>query len=584
MGVARRLYLYAVSSFSLAVLAAGLYNLLALGLGRAADALGSSFLVGGSGGDIGREQVSLAIALVVVGAPLFAIHWTFVGRGWRGTDASAGEDRHSAIRAFHMAFVATIALGFAAFAASQVMDRAFATVFDVSDEFGPRVTDSLATLIVAVPIWWYHQRRRDLDIRHDRLTGAPAWITRFHRYVWAFGGLMLLVFGASQVLQALASQFVDRQDFGSGGDAWLTQLGSSLSAVVVGAILFWLYAMAARRAIRDAAVIGEDDRASALRAAYFGGVILVSLGFVAVSVATAIAELGRFALGVGDATGPGDLLELAVGPMLVAIPFAVAGWLHWGAQRREAAGRSAAALAGAERLGLHLTALAGITFLAVGASQVLGRLFEVALGHATVDEFARYELAWFVAQVLVGAALWIPAWTAILRRRAAHPAVERRAAASRAYLYLVVGVAIIAAVPSAAFTLFRLIDRLLGGGGTGLSSEVAIPIAVLIVATIVAAYHGRLVVSDLRFTTAADAEDNRVATNERLAADGPVAPLAGAVGAVAAADAMGSVSDPIPGSSMALTLRASDETDLGALVATLREHLPAGVVLESGEG
>ena len=65
----------------------------------------------------------------------------------------------------------------------------------------------------------------------------------------------------------------------------------------------------------------------------------------------------------------------------------------------------------------------------------------------------------------------------------------------------------IAAVPSAAFTLFRLIDRILGGSGSALSSELAIPVAVLIVASIVAAYHGRLVIADLRFTSAASAAD-----------------------------------------------------------------------------
>ncbi len=585
MGVARRLYLYAVSSFSLLVLAAGLYNLVALVFGEAADALGSSFL--GGAGAVGREQISLAIALVIVGAPLFAIHWSLVGRGWRGDDASGREDRHSSIRAFHMAIVATVALVFAAFAAYQVLEKAFGTIFGVDDAYGPRISDSLATLVVAIPIWAYHHWRRGLDLRHDRITEAPAWLTRSHRYAWAFAGLMLLVFGASQVLQTLASQFVDRQDFGTDGDAWLGSLAGSLSWVIVGSIAFWLHAMDARRTIRDAAIIGEDDRASAVRAAYFGAVILVCLGFVAVSVASAITELGRFAVGAGDARGPGDLLELAVGPMLVAIPFAIAGWLHWGAQRREAAQRSPAALAGAERLGLHLTALAGITFLAVGSAQLLGRLFEFALGGTTVDGFFRYELAWFVAQVVVGAALWIPAWTVILRRRAMDPAVERRAAASRAYLYLVVGAAVIAAVPSAAFILYRLIDRILGGTGSALSSELAIPVAVLIVASVIAAYHGRLVVADLRFTTT---ETTGAAADERIAAgQAPVAVVSGvpAVG-VAEVGGGGAADEAVQGvaatGARTLTLRATTGTDLDAVLARIRADLPPGVTLESGEG
>ncbi len=592
MGVARRLYLYAVSSFSLLVLAAGLYNLVALVFGEAADALGSSFL--GGGADVGREQVSLAIALVVVGAPLFAIHWSLVGRGWRGDDASGREDRHSSIRAFHLALVATVALVFAVFAAYEVFDKAFGTIFGIDGSYGPRISDALATLVVATPIWGYHQWRRGLDLRHDRLTDAPAWLTRFHRYAWAFAGLMLLVFGTSQVLQSLASQVVDRQDFGTDSDAWIGPLAASLSWIVVGSIVFWSHAMDARRTIRDAAIIGEDDRATALRAAYFGGVILVCIGLVAVSVAAGLTELGRFGMGTGDALGPGDLLELAVGPLLVAIPFAITGWLHWGAQRREAAQRSSAALAGAERLGLHLTTLAGITFLAFGSAQLLGRLFEIALGGTTVDEFLRNELAWYVAQVIVGAVLWIPAWTAILRRRAADPVVDRRAAASRVYLYLIVGVAVVAAVPSAAFVLFRLIDRVLGGSGSDLSSELAIPVAVLIVASLIATYHGRLALADLRFaSTETDRETARAATNDRIttdmAAGGAVAAGAetgvggAAIPAASAVPAGATLQGAVGGVAISLTLRATDGTNLEDLVAHLRADLPPGVTLERGE-
>ena len=280
-------------------------------------------------------------------------------------------------------------------------------------------------------------------------------------------------------------------------------------------------------------------------------------------------------MGTGDALGLGDLLEHAVGPVLVAIPFAIVGWLHWGAQRREAAQRSSAAVAGAERLGLHLAALVGITFLVVGSAQLLGRLFEVALGGATVDEFFRNELAWYVGQVIVGAVLWIPAWTAILRRRAADQAVERRAAASRGYLYLIVGVAIVAAVPTAAFVLFRLIDRVLGGSGSDLSSELAIPVAVLIVASLTAAYHGRLVVADLRFaSTETDRETAQAATNDRIKID------MAAAGAVAAG---ATFQEAVGGVAISLTLRATDGTDLDDVIAQLRADLPPGVTVERGE-
>ena len=561
MGAAKRLFLYAVAAVSLLVLSVGLYNLLAVVLGEIADALGASVI--GGGGSTGREQVSLAIALVVVGAPAFSIDWWLVGRGWRGTDDAGRADRDSALRAFHMSLVATIALAVGTVAAVQSLDTVFGAVLGV-EQFSERPTDRLAMLLVAGPIWWYHQRRRNLDIRHDRLTGAAAWLTRFHRYAWTFAGLMLLVLAASQIIETIASVLIGRPGFGGRDDGWLDPLAGSLSTLLVGSALFWFQADDARRAIRDAAIIGEDDRATALRATYFGVVILVTLTYVGVTVTSSLAELARWALKAGEGSGLPAFLEIVVGPLLVAIPFAVAGWLHWSALRREAGGRSPVALTAAERLALHLAAGTGLTFLAVGAGQLLGRVLEVALGGAAAGDFFRTEASWGLALVVVGAIMWIPAWTRILRRREADPLAERQGTAGRAYLYFVVAASLLAAVPSAAFSLYRLIDTALGGRGVSLGTDLAIPLAVVIVASLVALYHGRMLVSDLHFTA-----------TTQPAAERPVE--ADAVGTVGMAEAPGVV-----GTSLVLTLRGPVGMDLGSLAGTLRDGLPPGVTLEVG--
>ena len=141
MGMAKRLYLYGVSAVSLFVLCFGLYSLLAVALGEIADLIGTTVIGGGSSG---REQLSLAIALVVVGAPIFAIHWWLVGRGWRGVDEAAAGDRRSAIRAFHMGLVQTIALAIAASAALHLLDRGLRAILGVTDGDGGRASDDIA--------------------------------------------------------------------------------------------------------------------------------------------------------------------------------------------------------------------------------------------------------------------------------------------------------------------------------------------------------------------------------------------------------------------------------------------------------
>ncbi len=557
MGIARRLYLYAVSAISLLVLAVGLYNLAAVALGELIDALGASVIGGGS---VGREQLSLAIALVVVGVPVFAIHWWLVGRGWHGTDEAAADDRHSALRAFHMGLVASIALGVAMYAALLQIDRVLRMILGVDDS-GGRVADEVALIVVALPVWWFHATRRHADLRHDRLAGAAAWLPRLHRYGWAFVGLMTLLVGMSQILDTIASVLIGRADFGAGGDWWRGPLAWAVAAIVTGLAVWWLHVADARRAIRDADVIGEDDRSTALRTTYFGAVLVVALGSASLTVASSLTAVGRLLVGVVDGVGTTTFLESVVGPVLVILPFMVAGWLHWQALRDEAAERGQAALAGAERLGLHLTALVGLLFLAVGVARLGGLFLEQILVPLGIDDFFLGELVFLVAQIVVGALLWLPAWTAILRRRTAAPATERLAITSRAYLLLAVGGALIAGIPSAVIALFQLIDTVLGGQATVLGAELAIPIAVVVVAVIVAAYHGRLVVSDLRLASATpSAELTSVALGPPLEAPAVV----------------------VSSATLALVLRGAGGEDLEAVAAGLREHLPPGVVLEGG--
>lgn len=151
--------------------------------------------------------------------------------------------------------------------------------------------------------------------------------------------------------------------------------------------------------------------------------------------------------------------------------------------------------------------------------------------------------------------------SAILRRRTVSPATERLATKSRAYLLLIVGGALIAAVPTTVYVLFRSIDAFLGGGATAIGSDLALPVAIVSVAVLAAAYHGRLVVSDLRLAAAA-----------RPTAVAPLAvPETVATPAIGAAPTM-----------LALVLRGQGGEDLEAVAGGLRKHLPPGIVLEGG--
>ena len=76
MQTARRLYLYLVSGVALGFVLFGLQSLLQILL----DTLGVRGNVLGGGTDSG-QQLSLALALVGVGTPVWLLHWWFAERG-----------------------------------------------------------------------------------------------------------------------------------------------------------------------------------------------------------------------------------------------------------------------------------------------------------------------------------------------------------------------------------------------------------------------------------------------------------------------------------------------------------------------
>ncbi|MDQ2965085.1 MAG: DUF5671 domain-containing protein, partial [Chloroflexota bacterium] len=458
MGTTRRLYLYTVSLISLTVLAVGLFQLVEAVVITVLDALGPGTLLDDGAADRGR--FSLAIALVVVGLPLFLSHWLLAERGARGDGASSGQDRRSAIRAFHIAFVQAVAMVVIAIGAMGTIEWILGLALG-ADTFGT-VADELAMALVVTPIWVYHGWLRGRNLRTGHLAGAAAWWSRLYRYGAAYFGSLALMFGLSSLIATVLRMLIGPSDFGGDADWWRRSLSGAVAATLVGTAVWWIHWRDAQLVVADTEAIGEDDRDTRLRATYFGAVLLTTVSVVAFHAASVIGEIGRWLLGVAEWSGTSAFLETVVGPPIATIPFIAGAWLSGRAHLREATGRGAAARAATEGLTLHLVALVGLTFLAFGLAQLGGLLVQTVLG-VSDNLFNRAQVPWHAAQALVGLALWLPSWAAILRRRTGAGRSEGETVVSRAYLYLVVGAALIVGVPSAAFVLYRTIDAALGG-------------------------------------------------------------------------------------------------------------------------
>lgn len=552
MGTARRLYVYFASLVSLAVLAVGASNLLTVLFDRIVEGGGPAVISGGT--EFDRSQISLAIALVVVGLPIWLVHWRIAERAARGPGPSAHEERASTTRAFHLSIVQAFTLGFGIATAFDLLTQVFRVLLGVDD--GRSWANSAATLMTVVPVWLYHGSLRLGDSRRSHLREGAASLSRLYRYGAALSGMVVGLAAATAFVATVLGALVGGATFGS-SDTWSRQpLAGALAGMLVGFGVWWVSWLEVRDAVRDARVIGTDDRVTRLRTAYFGLLLLGALGYVASTVAAAMAEAGRGLLGTADWSGVDGLLRQVVGPVLAAIPVLVAAWLHRSYRRREALQVGSSATISDRRVSRHLVAIIGLAFLGAGITQTLAAVIDAIVGLDFVSDsdrvFAR-QVPWFISQIVVGLILWWPAWAALLRQRAIDPEAERQAGSTRAYLYLVTGGSLLAAVPSAVFVLYRSIDSALGGGMAS-GTEISMPIAILVVGVIGAVYHGQLARWSHRSVPAP------ITTPGVALPGGP---------AVATR------------TSLRLALRGPTDSDLEAVAATLRAHLPPGVTLES---
>lgn len=546
MQTARRLYVYLISGIGMGMLVAGLTMLLSVLF----DRMGMRGSVLGGAGDVIGQQLTLASALIVVGLPLWLIHWLAAERSVRPDRPGAELERSSDVRGLYFALAMGILLAVAASGISSLI-QAIADQLIGGSEFGfPSVADALSIAIVAGAAWGYHVAIRTRDWARGPMTGGGAWLPRTYLYLATFIGLISLLTGVVQLIDVLGRmaigaepEFVDP----SATTWWEFPLTSALTGIIVGGGVWLGHAWYATRLIGDAGWRGESERSARLRLAYF----------VAVIVATAAGALYQVGEGVGAAiasagTGTEESPAAAIVlPLLGAIPLAITWWLHLGSMRREALTSGDEARIDTEaRLELYPVALVGLGFAAVGAAWLIGALVDTLAGGGRVlggSDFIVDQVARYAPFTILGVVLWIWAWGRVVTRVTADPSGEATSTTRRGSLLIVLAVSVIAGVVGAAIILYRLFGGLFGvdQGGNPVS-ELSLPIGILLVATVVAAYHA----VQLRRDQAVRAAEPQPE---------PMAPVT---------------------RSVELRLSGPADGDLAAVVAGIRAQLPPGFELE----
>jgi hypothetical protein len=440
MTIVRRLYLYAAAFIGLQMLAADARDLLGTLLEQllAPPAL--------SPADQMVLQLSASAALLLIGLPLWTVHWWVVQRG-----AARTEEQHSALRRLYVYLVLLVAVLFVLFGLRDLIEALLSG--EGLSLVGSQLAVAIATLVVYAPIWVYHWRVVEQDRLEVEQTGAPATLRRWYMVIVQAVSLAVAAFGAVDVLHRLLQL------------ALTTTLGSTPNisaavAMLAAGLAIWLrHHLWARNLVLIASPLQPDEARSTLRQVY--SALLVA--------ATAVAGLGGLATvlyavllaGLGEAMWSAVLAEhtQALAVVLVAAPL-------WAYHRRQMSAEARASdlparSETAQRMFSYLMAAVGLGALFFGLGGLLSTLLRMLMARDVLGAGWREPLSLNLALALVALPVYGVTTQAIERRVRSAPA-EERALSRRIYLYAALLFGIVATVVTAVVLVRLVIGALLG--------------------------------------------------------------------------------------------------------------------------
>ena len=541
MGSVRRWYLFLVATISLQSVTWAVIELLRNVLGV--------------WGARSTEAIAFQVAVIVIGLPVFLIHWLWAQR----LAASDPEERSAPLRRLYL-YGNMAALLAPAISSTFDMSRGLlGLLLDPSNSwysgygFGADqsviqgLLGKLTPILVLGLLWLYHRHIAVADAAVIPPTGSSALIRRLYILGFSLGGLLLVTQWAVAALRWVLYQF------GGASTAGGAALIEPIAGLLVGLPL-WVLAWRLAQQL----FYGPDnaERESALRKFYLHAVVFFS-SLAAVSGATLmLAGLLRQALGLDP---QGDLR----GPLPVVLVAAVA-WAYHSLMLRADTALIAEAprQAGVRRLSWYLVASIGLAATLVGLGFIVSVLIR-AVGTPSFGDDLREQLAWSLAALIAGLPVWALTW-----RRAQHLAErddpggddERGSLARRIYLYGFLFAATLTILAGLVYIVFRLLRLALGEPTEGsLVTDLAQAIAFSALASGLIAYHGNILRAEGRrrqATVATRAAALRVAVLdltdgafgravvERLRHDVPGLTISPIGLTSTAATAMGTATDP----------------------------------------
>ena len=439
MSTVRRVFFYILALVTLGIMAIGLWNLLSLSF----DAILSGFTLA-QVGDI-KPRLSLGIAMVVIGAPLWFLFWGAIQRHAEHEADEAG----SALRAFSLNII-LIVFAFLISLNLEVLLKWMIAGFS-SDQFSP---GSTATLIVSAIVWCFYWR---ISEKEGYPTPVAKTVRRWYIYILSISGLIWLSFGLVQIANSAFISLPIWQGDVVGGSFWNNGTRSNISWVLVGGLVwafYWFYA-------------ARDDVGSSLRQVYYYLLTILGGAIAGLTALTFTLYLVFYWLmgGERDVAGYFQFLGWAIPTILVA--FCI--WFyHLRLAEEESAEEQQHSLS-ARRLHYYLMSFLGLGTLIAGLIVILGIPLDWAINTLKPETIVlepgwwNHHLSLGIAMLAVSIPVWLLYWSRIIDSTEKGGVDERSARSRRIYLYVIIGASVVMLAADLVNIVYQLLNGILAG-------------------------------------------------------------------------------------------------------------------------
>jgi hypothetical protein len=236
----------------------------------------------------GLDGTATFVAFVLVGLPVFLIHW------WAARSSGETDEQSAGLRKFYLyanmtAWMATLVV--------VGLDLLIATLNVVAhldlDYGGYKPWANLSTLILAGGLWGLHRLWARADAQAVLQSGRGEDVRRFYQYLFAAVGMLLAYTGLggfiSGVLVVLAESWA--REF------WRETLVPPFSTLVIGVVLALGFWRLIQRKVRAG---DESEKSSGLRTLYLHLLIFVFALAALNSFTGLVSDLFQQSLGVAD--------------------------------------------------------------------------------------------------------------------------------------------------------------------------------------------------------------------------------------------------------------------------------------------